>query len=119
MRSFDMDKKKVIAEPKIPNSVAKDYFNKTRHIKTIINPISPEFVPEYKTEGAACCDLKANIKDILLIGVGETVKIPVGFKMQLPSGYEAQIRARSGLASKGLMVTNGIGTIDEDNVLER
>ncbi len=35
--------------------------------------------------------------------------------MALPTGYEAQIRARSGLAAKhGIMLANGVGTIDAD-----
>jgi dUTP pyrophosphatase len=34
--------------------------------------------------------------------------------MSLPQGWEAQIRARSGLAVQGLQVTNGPGTIDSD-----
>lgn len=35
--------------------------------------------------------------------------------MALPDGYEAQIRARSGLAAKhGIMPANGVGTIDAD-----
>jgi dUTP pyrophosphatase len=41
--------------------------------------------------------------------------VPLGFKARLPEGYEAQCRARSGLAWKhGLALVNGIGTIDED-----
>ena len=35
--------------------------------------------------------------------------------MALPTGYEAQIRARSGLEAKhGIMLANGVGTIDAD-----
>lgn len=35
--------------------------------------------------------------------------------MALPAGYEAQIRARSGLAAKhGIMPANGVGTVDAD-----
>ena len=34
---------------------------------------------------------------------------------EVPSGYEAQVRARSGLAIKhGIGLVNGIGTIDAD-----
>jgi dUTP pyrophosphatase len=34
--------------------------------------------------------------------------------MALPPGWEAQIRPRSGLAQKGVQVTNSPGTIDDD-----
>jgi dUTP pyrophosphatase len=41
--------------------------------------------------------------------------IPCGIAIELPQGFEAQIRARSGLAAKhGLAMANGIGTIDAD-----
>lgn len=38
--------------------------------------------------------------------------VPTGIAIALPSGYEAQIRSRSGLASKGIIVANSPGTID-------
>jgi dUTP pyrophosphatase len=35
--------------------------------------------------------------------------------LKVPEGYEAQIRARSGLAIKhGISLVNGIGTVDSD-----
>jgi len=41
--------------------------------------------------------------------------IYTGLHIQLPKGYEGQIRIRSELALKnGIIVTNGIGTIDAD-----
>lgn len=43
----------------------------------------------------------------------ETKMIKCGFSMALPEGFEAQVRSRSGLASKkGIMVLNSPGTID-------
>jgi dUTP pyrophosphatase len=41
-----------------------------------------------------------------------TVIAHTGIKMALPPGYEAQVRARSGLAAKGIVVANSPGTID-------
>ena len=75
-----------------------------------IKRLSPEAVlPEYHSAHAAGMDLHAAIQDAVTIGVGEIVKIPCGFAMSLPDGYEAQIRPRSGLASKhGLSVANGL-----------
>ena len=46
---------------------------------------------------------------------GEIVRVPCGFAMSLPAGFEAQVRPRSGLASKyGVTVANTPGTIDAD-----
>jgi dUTP pyrophosphatase len=41
-----------------------------------------------------------------------TVVAHTGVKIALPEGYEAQVRARSGLAAKGIVVANSPGTID-------
>ena len=41
--------------------------------------------------------------------------IPLGFAMALPDHFEAQVRPRSGLASKfGVTLPNSPGTIDAD-----
>jgi len=41
--------------------------------------------------------------------------IPCGFRIAVPEGYEAQVRPRSGLASRnGITVINTPGTIDAD-----
>lgn len=85
-----------------------------------IVPDSQEFIPQYKTDGSAACDLRANIpaddtgRRVVTVMPNQIEIIDVGFSMILPSGWEAQIRARSGLATKGLQVTNAPGTIDSD-----
>ncbi len=45
---------------------------------------------------------------------GDVEMITTGLSMALPVGFEAQIRARSGLARRGLIIPNGPGTIDAD-----
>ena len=46
---------------------------------------------------------------------GEIRLIPCGFAMAVPEGHEAQVRPRSGLASKhGITMINTPGTIDSD-----
>lgn len=40
--------------------------------------------------------------------------IDTGIAIELPEGYEAQVRPRSGLATKGITVMNTPGTIDND-----
>lgn len=106
---------------KLPDSPLREFAPKAiRSFLTKIVADSPEFIPQYKTDGSACCDLKANIppdKDgqrTFYIGHLETAKVDVGFSMAIPQGFEAQVRARSGFAARGMIVTNGIGTIDED-----
>jgi dUTP pyrophosphatase len=77
------------------------------------------FIPQYQTEGSACVDLVANISptwpegEVRLPHRG-TIKIDCGFSMQLKPGYKANIRARSGLAAQGLIVSNGVGCVDHD-----
>lgn len=40
------------------------------------------------------------------------VVIGTGLQIELPPGYEAQIRSRGGMASKGIIVANQPGTVD-------
>lgn len=72
-------------------------------------------IPEYATEQSAGMDLRADIKDgILLEPLGRAL-VGTGLYIQLPKGFEAQIRPRSGLAAKhGITVLNAPGTIDAD-----
>lgn len=72
-------------------------------------------LPDYLTEGSAGIDLYANISEPISLKPLERVLIPTGIYISIPNGYEAQIRARSGLALKhGITLANGIGTIDSD-----
>ena len=81
-----------------------------------IKRLSPQAVlPEYHSAHAAGMDLHAALQDAVTIEVGEIAKIPCGFAMSLPDGYEAQIRPRSGLATRhGLSIPNAPGTVDSD-----
>ena len=80
-----------------------------------IVPVGDRYVPKYKTDGAACADVYACLPERLLLQPKQRAKVPLGFKIQLPPGWELQVRARSGHAdNSGIMVTNGIGTIDSD-----
>lgn len=72
-------------------------------------------LPSYETSGSAGMDLCADLSKPVILMPGERKLIPTGLFIELPSGYEAQIRARSGLALRhGLGLVNGIGTIDSD-----
>ena len=44
----------------------------------------------------------------------EILRISLGFQLEMPDDIEAILRSRSGLASEGIVLANGIGTIDSD-----
>lgn len=72
-------------------------------------------LPQYQTQGSSGMDLRANLDEKIILKSLERTLVPTGIYIELPQGYEAQIRARSGLAlKKGLSLPNGIGTIDSD-----
>jgi dUTP pyrophosphatase len=51
----------------------------------------------------------------VVLNPGERGAISTGLCIALPSGYEAQVRARSGLArNNGIALVNAPGTIDAD-----
>ncbi|MBT3583208.1 dUTP diphosphatase [Candidatus Woesearchaeota archaeon] len=69
-------------------------------------------LPKYKTEGAAAVDLHSTT-DIIL-PTNNVIAVPTGLKVEIPEGYELQIRQRSGLGKKGIIIPNSPGTIDSD-----
>jgi len=72
-------------------------------------------LPAYQSAHAAGMDLCACLDRPITIEAGETIVIPTGFAMAVPVGYEAQVRPRSGLATKhGITLPNSPGTIDAD-----
>jgi len=72
-------------------------------------------LPSYQTAGAAGMDLPAAVIEPVTLKSGERRLIPCGFALAIPEGFEAQIRPRSGLASRfGITVLNAPGTIDSD-----
>ncbi|MBL0921085.1 MAG: dUTP diphosphatase [Phycisphaerales bacterium] len=72
-------------------------------------------VPEYQTALAAGMDLSACLDAPVTIEPGRIALIPCGFAMALAPGWEAQVRPRSGLASRhGVTLPNAPGTIDAD-----
>lgn len=72
-------------------------------------------LPAYETEGSAGMDLRAFVESPVTLAPMERALVPTGLFLEIPRGYEAQVRARSGLAVKhGIGLVNGIGTIDSD-----
>ena len=71
--------------------------------------------PTRMTEHAAGFDLHAAITERVRLMPGDIRPIPCGFAIALPPGYEAQVRPRSGLATRhGITLVNTPGTIDSD-----
>ena len=71
--------------------------------------------PFYATVGSAGMDIRANIKEPIILKPLEKRLIPSGIKMAIPEGYEVQVRPRSGLALKyGISIVNAPGTVDAD-----
>ncbi len=82
-------------------------------IPTVVS--DEEFLPVYASELAAGADVKACIKEQIIIESGASALIPSGLRFAIPSGYEIQVRPRSGLALKSqITVLNTPGTIDAD-----
>lgn len=72
-------------------------------------------LPEYATPGSAGMDVRAFLKEPVVLQPMERALIPTGLYMQLPQGYECQIRPRSGLALRsGISIVNTPGTVDSD-----
>jgi len=72
-------------------------------------------IPHYQTPLAAGMDLSACLDAPVVLAPGEIGLIPCGFAMAIPPGFEAQVRPRSGLATKfGVSMPNTPGTIDAD-----
>ena len=68
-------------------------------------------LPERATPGATGYDLYACLDAAIEVGQ-EPVRVPTGLAVEAPRGLDVQIRPRSGLSARGVMVT--LGTIDSD-----
>ncbi len=90
-----------------------------KHMQVALRPkiirvkVNGRLIPQYKSEGAAGCDLFAATNN--RIKPGSFCAIPTGIRIEIPKGYEAQVRPRSGLAfNHGIGILNAPGTIDSD-----
>lgn len=84
-------------------------------IKRISNEFSDVPLPAYATEGSAGMDIRAAVKDELIIEPGKVSLVPTNLSVEIPKGYEIQVRPRSGLAANhSIGILNSPGTIDSD-----
>lgn len=122
------------------NAAVLEPASKRPDLAVLYEPLHEDVVPPTrKTKHSACYDVRAYLRDrqvrrnvqgsnevimdwpsqdeertILLLEPGDIVLVPLGFKARLPEGWEAQIRLRSGLGFKNLIIPNAPGTIDAD-----
>jgi len=72
-------------------------------------------LPSYASGGSSGADVRAFIKEKIVLEPGSSMLIPTGLRFAIPAGYEIQVRPRSGLALKNqVTVLNTPGTIDAD-----
>ena len=72
-------------------------------------------VPTYASNGAAGFDLSVCCPgETICVRANSVSMLPTGFAMAVPPNHEMQIRSRSGMTKRGLVVANGVGTIDSD-----
>ena len=82
-------------------------------VEVLFAKIDPEASqPSQGTKSAAGWDLRA-LEDTKVFK-GVSAKIRTGLAVAIPEGWEGQIRSRSSLGAKGMIMPNGVGTIDSD-----
>lgn len=89
--------------------------NNMERIKVKIINESGQQLPTYETFSSAGMDVRAALKEPVVLAPMERRLIPTGLRVQLPHGYEIQMRPRSGLALRsGISLVNTPGTVDAD-----
>lgn len=85
-------------------------------MKILVNKIhSDSVLPELKTKGSAGYDLFAYAKEGLTAEPMKVCLVPTGLRFEIPEGFDFEIRPRSGLSTKHmLLIPNSPGTIDSD-----
>lgn len=72
-------------------------------------------LPSYGTEHSAGMDVRAAVESDVIVPAGRIALIPLGLRLGVPEGYAAELRPRSGLASRdGISIPNSPATIDSD-----
>lgn len=72
-----------------------------------------DFIPKYKSEEAAGCDMLANITEPLVLQPSEMKLVNAGFSARLPKGTVGFICIRSGIALKNkVCLMNQPGVLD-------
>jgi dUTP pyrophosphatase len=69
-------------------------------------------LPVRATKGSACFDLAA-AEEVELVR-GRVTLVRTGLRVRCPPGTFLEVRPRSGLSSRGVLMVNAPGTIDRD-----
>ena len=86
-------------------------------VKLLDPRIGKEFpLPQHATAGSAGMDIRACLKEPLVLKPGDTALIPSGLAIHIGDpGYAAVLLPRSGLGHKhGIVLGNLVGLIDSD-----
>lgn len=70
-------------------------------------------LPTYGSEGAAARDVYAD-ENLTILPHGGMDMVSTGLVIETPHMWKTEIYARSGMASKGILVSNAPGKVDED-----
>ena len=77
-------------------------------------PTATTDLPEYATEGSAGFDLTIDTSKETVLEPNASQVFPAGIKVEIPKGYVGLVFPRSGLGTKGIVLTNTVGVIDSD-----
>jgi dUTP pyrophosphatase len=88
----------------------------TSPVPSIVVERLPEFpnipYPHRATPGSACFDLYA--AEAATLARGAVTRVRTGLRMRAPAGTFIEVRPRSGLSTRGVIMVNAPGTIDAD-----
>jgi len=74
--------------------------------------VAPPPLPARATEGSACFDLAC--AETVVLTRRRVTLVRTGLKMRAPPGTFLEVRPRSGLSTRGVLMANAPGTIDRD-----
>lgn len=84
-----------------------------QNVEVLFAKLDPDAsIPTQGSKSAAGWDLRA-LEDTV-VEKGKSSKIRTGLAVAIPEGWEGQIRSRSSLGARGMIMPNGVGTIDSD-----
>lgn len=83
-----------------------------RVVVEAVEGVAPQPLPARATAGSACFDLRA--AEGAELRHGRVTLVRTGLRMTAPPGTFLEVRPRSGLGTKGVLMANAPGTIDRD-----
>jgi dUTP pyrophosphatase len=77
-----------------------------------VGDLAPAPLPVRATKGSACFDLAC--AETVVLTRRRVTLVRTGLKMRAPAGTFLEVRPRSGLSTRGVLMANAPGTIDRD-----